>query len=68
MTEQRFDSVWGALEHARAEAVNMKARAGLMIAIGDIVEGWNVTQAGQRRRRVTGRRNSPRYPAIADGG
>jgi predicted XRE-type DNA-binding protein len=33
MTVERFDSVWDALENSPAEAANMKARSGLMIAI-----------------------------------
>jgi predicted XRE-type DNA-binding protein len=45
MTEQRFDSVWDALENSPAEAANMKARSGLMIAIRDVIEGWQLTQA-----------------------
>lgn len=45
MTEPRFDSVWDALENSPAEAANMKARAGLMIAIRDAVDGWQLSQA-----------------------
>ncbi len=45
MKEQRFDSVWDALENSPAEAANMKARSSLMIAIRDVVEGWQLTQA-----------------------
>ena len=45
MTEQRFDSVWDALENSPAEAANMKARSELMIAIRDAIEGWQLTQA-----------------------
>ena len=45
MTEQRFDSVWDALENSPAEAANMKARSSLMIAIRDVIEGWQLTQA-----------------------
>jgi predicted XRE-type DNA-binding protein len=50
MTERRFDSVWDALENSPAEAANMKARADLMIAVRDVVEGWNVTQAEAAKR------------------
>jgi len=50
MTEQRFDSVWDALEDSPAEAANMKARSGLMIAIRDVVEGWKLTQADAAKR------------------
>ncbi len=45
MTEQRFDSVWDALANSPAEAANMKARSSLMIAIRDVIEGWQLTQA-----------------------
>ena len=45
MNEQRFDSVWNALENSPAEAANMKARSSLMLAIRDVVEGWQLTQA-----------------------
>jgi predicted XRE-type DNA-binding protein len=50
MTEQRFDSVWDALENSPAEAANMKARSGLMIAIRELVDGWELTQAEAARR------------------
>jgi predicted XRE-type DNA-binding protein len=48
MTDDRFDGVWDALENSPAEAANMKARAGLMIAIGDTVAGWKLTEAARR--------------------
>ena len=50
MTGQRFDSVWDALENSPAEAANMKARATLMIAIREAVEGWKLTQADAAKR------------------
>lgn len=50
MTEQRFDSVWDALENSPAEAANMKARSALMIAIHDVVDGWKLTQADAAKR------------------
>lgn len=50
MTEQRFDSVWDALENSPAEAANMKARSALMIAIRDVVDGWKLTQADAAKR------------------
>jgi len=50
MTEQRFDNVWDALENSPAEAANMKARSDLMIAIREVVEGWQLTQADAARR------------------
>jgi predicted XRE-type DNA-binding protein len=45
MTEAGFDSVWDVLENAPAEAAAMKARSGLMTAIRDAVECWQLTQA-----------------------
>lgn len=45
MEEQRFDSVWDAIEASPAEAANMKARSDLMLALRDTVEGWEMTQA-----------------------
>ncbi len=50
MTEQRFDSVWDALENSPAEAANMKARAGLMLAIRAAVDVWQMTQAEAAKR------------------
>jgi predicted XRE-type DNA-binding protein len=50
MTEERFDSVWDALENSPAEAANMKARSGLMIAIQEAVAGWKLTQAEAAKR------------------
>lgn len=45
MKTEYFDSVWDAIEPSKAEAANMKARADLMIAIQETVEGWHTTQA-----------------------
>lgn len=45
MTEDRFDSIWDALEDSPGEAANMKARSGLMTAIREAVLGWKLTQA-----------------------
>jgi predicted XRE-type DNA-binding protein len=50
MTEQRFKSVWDAIETSPVEAAAMKARADLMIAVREIVDGWNVTQAVAAKR------------------
>ena len=50
MTEERFDSVWQALETSPADAANMKARSGLMIAIQEAVAGWKLTQAEAAKR------------------
>jgi predicted XRE-type DNA-binding protein len=50
MTEERFDSVWDALEETPAEAANMRARAELMIAIQLQIETWGLTQAKAAKR------------------
>lgn len=50
MSEQRFDSVWDALEESPADAANMKARSALMIAIRDVVDDWELTQAEAAKR------------------
>jgi predicted XRE-type DNA-binding protein len=54
MTEQRFGSVWDAIETSPVEAANMKARASLMSALRETVAGWEVTQAeAAGRLRIT---------------
>lgn len=50
MKKRRFASVWDAIEPARGEAVNMKARSEMMIAIRETVTGWEVTQAAAAKR------------------
>jgi predicted XRE-type DNA-binding protein len=40
-----FGSVWDALEETPEEAVNMRLRSELAIAVRGVVEGWQVTQA-----------------------
>ena len=50
MTEERFDSVWDALEDSPAEAANMKARSDIMIAIRGAVDSWGVTQTEAAKR------------------
>ena len=50
MTEERFDSVWDALENSPAEAMNMKARSDIMIAIRDAVDSWGITQTESAKR------------------
>ncbi len=50
MREQRFKSVWDAIETSPAEAANMKARSDIMIAIREVVDGWKVTQAEAAER------------------
>jgi predicted XRE-type DNA-binding protein len=50
MTDQRFDSVWDALENSPAKAANMKARADIMIAIRGAVDAWGITQTAAAKR------------------
>ena len=50
MNERRFESVWDAIENTPAEAANMKARAELMIASRETVDGWKLTQAEAAKR------------------
>jgi len=48
--EQRFASVWDAIETSPAEAANMKARSELMVAIRKIVDDWKETQARSAKK------------------
>ena len=50
MSEERFKSVWDALEDTPAGAANMKARSELMIAIQCQIGTWGLTQAEAARR------------------
>lgn len=50
MKQERFDSIWDALESTPADAANMKARAELMIGIREVVEAWHLTQAVTAKR------------------
>jgi predicted XRE-type DNA-binding protein len=50
MKEQRFDSVWDAIEASPVEAANLKARAEMMIAIREVIDMWGVTQAAAAKR------------------
>lgn len=45
-----FGNVWDALEDTPAVAANMTIRSDLLIAIGQRVQGWNLTQAEAARR------------------
>ena len=47
---QVFASVWDALEDSPAEAVNMRLRSELMIAVQGTVTGWKLTQAEAAHR------------------
>ena len=50
MKKRRFASVWDAIEPARGEVVNMKARSEMMIAIRETVAGWGLTQTAAAKR------------------
>jgi predicted XRE-type DNA-binding protein len=50
MTTELFESVWDALEDTPTEAANMKLRSSLMIAIGEAVSAWDVTQTEAAER------------------
>lgn len=50
MTTEVFESVWDALADTPAEAETMKLRSRLMIAIGEAVAAWNVSQAEAAKR------------------
>ena len=50
MKEQRFKSVWDAIEASPAEAANIKARSDVMIAIRQVIDKWKVTQAEAAKR------------------
>ena len=48
--EQRFESVWDAIEASPAAAANMKARADLMVALHQTIDGWGLRQAAAAKR------------------
>ena len=50
MKEQRFKSVWDAIEDSPAEAASMKARSDVMIAIREVIDDWKVTQTEAVKR------------------
>jgi predicted XRE-type DNA-binding protein len=50
MKKQRFDSVWDAIEASPTAAANMKARADLMIALHQTIDGWSLSQAAAAKR------------------
>ncbi len=47
---QVFASVWDALEDSPAEAAVMRLRSELMIAVQEVVAGWELTQDQAARR------------------
>lgn len=50
MSNERFESVWDAIEDTAAEAANMKLRSALMIALKTCIEqkGWKQQEAARR--------------------
>ncbi len=44
MKNQKYESVWDAIENTKAQAASMKARSELMIALRDIIERMEGTQ------------------------
>ena len=50
MSNERFASVWDAIENTPAEAENMKLRSALMIALKEQIErqGWTQAEAARR--------------------
>lgn len=50
MSNERFSSIWDAIEDTPEEAENMKVRAALMRAVKDRIraEGWSQTEAAKR--------------------
>jgi predicted XRE-type DNA-binding protein len=50
MKKERFDSVWDAIEASPEVAANMKARAELMIALHETINGWKLSQAAAAKR------------------
>lgn len=50
MEIRTFDNVWDALEDSPEEAAHMTMRSNLLIAIGQRVRGWRITQAEAARR------------------
>ncbi len=50
MANQRFASVWDAIEKTPADAARMKLRSKLLIAVEQKVRGWNVSRSVAARR------------------
>jgi predicted XRE-type DNA-binding protein len=50
MTNERFESVWDAIEDTPEEALNMRLRSDLMIQIARRVKEWDVTQKEAAQR------------------
>jgi len=50
MANERFESVWDAIEDTPEEALNMRLRSELMIQITRRVKEWDVTQKEAAQR------------------
>jgi predicted XRE-type DNA-binding protein len=50
MANERFESVWDAIEDTPEEALNMRLRSELMASIAKRVEEWGVTQKEAAQR------------------
>jgi predicted XRE-type DNA-binding protein len=50
MANERFESVWNAIEDTPEEALNMRLRSDLMIQITRRVKEWDVTQKEAAQR------------------
>lgn len=50
MKEERFESVWDALEDDPAERERLKMRSTLLTALRRKIEGWKVTQSEAAKR------------------
>ena len=50
MANERFESVWDAIEDTPEEALNMRLRSELMIQITKRVKEWDVTQKEAAQR------------------
>jgi predicted XRE-type DNA-binding protein len=50
MSDERFASVWEAIEETPAAAENLKLRSALMVALKEQIErqGWSQTEAARR--------------------
>jgi len=50
MSDERYASVWDAIENTPAEAENLKLRSALMIALEEHIKrkGWSQSEAAQR--------------------
>lgn len=50
MATKKFESVWDALEDSPELAASMKARSSLMMSLGKVIAGWEITQAEASKR------------------